>query len=157
MAVRLYDFKLDLVLTSPDQVLELHDDLVNPASIFLHEYSITGAAVTGTVPDTPIMYLIFDDLPTVQRYSSNAAQNSLAMAGVPLLLRGAATYHEYSNPPQITLPFAGRRRYLRLRLVDETGAPATFTRAVFLLEGKRAAQDSTVGERTHKERAAGFF
>jgi hypothetical protein len=96
--------------------------------MYLLGYSINGAPVTGGIPTNSYYNLVFDNS---QVPNGLWARND-NLLGYPLPILGAYTYNQY-NPP-ILLRYAPEGANLSrfsLRLVDDTGATATYTKAVF--------------------------
>lgn len=93
-------------------------------NIWLLGYVIKGAPVTGSVPDSPIFNMQFDNL----NASANVwIRNDGNGSAVPLIVSGSYTAVQLAKPLHVCNSSAATQEKFHLVVKDTAGNPATYT------------------------------
>lgn len=123
---------MDLFITSASQTITLNEPLnFGLSGLWLVKSRIDGVTVVAGIPVEQALYLVFNNLPKVER-RTNGAASGLASSGHPMMLEQVTTVSQYlTAAPQVCGGTQNCVRDIQVRVVNRDGTDAVFT-SIFL-------------------------
>ena len=146
--IRIQDVKWVVQVTSADETVTLDRPMDNLASVFLLDYQILGSPTVAGTPTASVNYV---DIPQFnmpeRRTSTGNSGTTLACTGMPLMIHGENTSVHCPVPERWSEANNGKLVHIRVRTVDEAGAPAVFSKLTLFFACTRASRDAELGKR----------
>lgn len=115
-----------VVLQSGRNQVHLPD--MNPRKMTILRYYIKDTPVTNGIPDEPVYYLHFEQIPHLFPDESNTH-----CPGFPLFLDGSYTNHEYGRGFEVVAAIGRKMTEMNVSLKNRDGSDAVFSEAGVVL------------------------